>query len=149
MHLQNCRCFQEHLRMLLQSLRSLCFAPGGPGSIWNYLGALVRSTGVFGRFPCGFQTDLHFADAGHWMGRHNGLRRASSASAKCKLGQKLHANLPDTPVDVISASKYSQMLPGPLGAKQSAFRLCKSILRYPSKHLQLLRRIWDALIFDL
>jgi len=62
MHLQNCRCFQEHLRMLLQSLRALCFAPGGPGSIWNYSGAPVRSTGVSGRFACGFRTDLHFAD---------------------------------------------------------------------------------------
>ena len=48
--------------MLLQSLRALCFAPGGPGSIWNYLGALVRFTRVSGRFACGFRTDLHFAD---------------------------------------------------------------------------------------
>jgi len=48
--------------MLLQSLRALCFAPGGPGSIWKYLEALVRSAGVSGRFVCGFQTDLHFAD---------------------------------------------------------------------------------------
>jgi hypothetical protein len=48
--------------MLLQSLRALCFAPGGPGSIWNYLGAPVTSTGVSGRFGCGFRTDLHFAD---------------------------------------------------------------------------------------
>src|SRR5882757_7742352 len=62
MYLQNCRCFPEHLRMLLQSLRALCFAPGGPGSIWNYLGAPVTSTGVSGRFACGFRTDLHFAD---------------------------------------------------------------------------------------
>jgi hypothetical protein len=50
--------------MLLQSLRALCLAPGGPGSIWNYLAALVRSTGVSGRFACGFRTDLHFADEG-------------------------------------------------------------------------------------
>jgi len=49
--------------MLLQSLRALCFAPGGTGSIWNYLGAPVKSTGVSGRFACGFRTDLHFADA--------------------------------------------------------------------------------------
>jgi len=48
--------------MLLQSLRALCFAPGGPGSIWNCLGAPVTSTGVSGRFACGFRTDLHFAD---------------------------------------------------------------------------------------
>jgi hypothetical protein len=50
--------------MLLRSLRALCFAPGGPGSIWNYLGAPVRSTGVSGSFACGFRTDLHFADTG-------------------------------------------------------------------------------------
>jgi hypothetical protein len=52
--------------MLLQSLGALCLAPGGPGSIWKYLGALVRSTGVSGRFACGFRTDLHFADVGKW-----------------------------------------------------------------------------------
>jgi hypothetical protein len=48
--------------MLFQSLRALCSAPGGPGSIWNHLGAPVRSTGVSGRFAGGFRTDLHFAD---------------------------------------------------------------------------------------
>jgi len=53
--------------MLLQSLRALCFAPGGPGSMWNYLGAPVGSTGVSGRFPCGFRTDLHFADVSSWF----------------------------------------------------------------------------------
>jgi hypothetical protein len=47
--------------MLLQSLRALCLAPGGPGSTWKYLEALVRSTGVSGRFACDFQTELHFA----------------------------------------------------------------------------------------
>jgi hypothetical protein len=62
MHLQNCRFSQEHLRILLQSLRALYLAPGGPGSIWNYLGAPVWSTGVSRRFACGFRTDLHFAD---------------------------------------------------------------------------------------
>jgi hypothetical protein len=48
--------------MLWQSLRALCLAPGGPGSIWDYLGAPVRATGVSRRFACGFRTDLHFAD---------------------------------------------------------------------------------------
>jgi len=62
MHLHNCRCFQEHRRMLLQSLRALCFAPGGPESFWNHLEALVRSTRVSGKFACGFWTDFHFAD---------------------------------------------------------------------------------------
>jgi hypothetical protein len=48
--------------MLLQSLRTLYLAPGGPGSIWKYLEALVRATGVSGRFACCFWTDVHFAD---------------------------------------------------------------------------------------
>jgi len=61
--------------MLLQSLRALCFAPGGPGSIWNYLRAPVRSTGVSGRFACGFRTDLHFAD----------VKSRSAATNKCNL----------------------------------------------------------------
>jgi len=51
--------------MHLQSLRALCLAAGGPGSIWNYLEALVRSARVSGRFACGFQTDLHFANEGY------------------------------------------------------------------------------------
>jgi len=62
MHLHNCRCFQEHLRMLLQSLRALCLAPVGSGSVWKYLEALVRSPGVSGRIACGFRTEFHFAD---------------------------------------------------------------------------------------
>jgi hypothetical protein len=36
--------------------------PGGPGSIWQYLEALVKATGVSGGFAGGFQTDLHSAD---------------------------------------------------------------------------------------
>jgi len=52
----------EHLTMLLNSLRALFLASGWPGSNWKYLAALVRATGVSGRFACGFQTDLHCAD---------------------------------------------------------------------------------------
>ena len=63
MHLHNCRCFLEHLRLLLQSLKAHCKAPGGPGSIWKYIEALVGGTGVSVRFACGFRTDLHFGDA--------------------------------------------------------------------------------------
>jgi len=48
--------------MLLQSLRALCSAPVGSGSVWKYLEALVRSPGVSGRIACGFRTELHFAD---------------------------------------------------------------------------------------
>jgi len=62
MHLHNCRSFQEHLRMLLQSLRAHCKAPGGPGSIWKCWEALEKATGVSGRIACGFRTDLHCAD---------------------------------------------------------------------------------------
>jgi hypothetical protein len=50
--------------MLLQSLRALCKVPGRARSIWKYLEALVRATGVTGRFAYGFRTDLHFADVG-------------------------------------------------------------------------------------
>jgi len=62
MHLHNCRSSQEHLRMLLQSLRALCLAPGGSGSVWKHVEAMVRSPGVSGRIACGFGTKLHFAD---------------------------------------------------------------------------------------
>jgi hypothetical protein len=48
--------------MLLQSQRALSLAPWGPGSIRNYFGGPVKSVGVSGRFACGFQTDLDFAD---------------------------------------------------------------------------------------
>jgi hypothetical protein len=67
MHLHNCRSLEEHQSLLLQSLRALSFAPGGPGDIWKYLEVLVRSTGVSGRFECGSRTDLHFADVGAQM----------------------------------------------------------------------------------
>jgi hypothetical protein len=48
--------------MLLHSLRAFCIAPGGAGSIWKYLEALARATGVSERFAYGFRTELHFAD---------------------------------------------------------------------------------------
>ena len=48
--------------MLLTSMRALCRAPGGVASIWKYEEALVRATGVSGRFDYGFLSDLHFAD---------------------------------------------------------------------------------------
>jgi hypothetical protein len=48
--------------MLLQSLRALCKAAGGVGSIWEQLEAVVRATGVSGRYVYGFWTELHFAD---------------------------------------------------------------------------------------
>ena len=48
--------------MLLQSLSALCLAPGGSGSLWKYLEALLRSPRVSGRIGCGFRTEFHFAD---------------------------------------------------------------------------------------
>jgi hypothetical protein len=51
-----------HMRMLLHSLRACCKAPGGAGSIWKYLEALVRATAVSERFAYSFQTEIHFAD---------------------------------------------------------------------------------------
>jgi hypothetical protein len=61
-HLHIFRCCQEHLTMLLQSLRTICTTAGEPRSIWQYLGGLALFTGVSGRFACNFRTDLHFAD---------------------------------------------------------------------------------------
>ena len=68
--------------MLLQSLRALCFAPGGPGSIWKYIVALVRSTGVSGRFACGFRTNLHFADVAFHHCYHFNNRMATTGRRK-------------------------------------------------------------------
>jgi hypothetical protein len=65
-------------------------------------------------------------------------------SAKCKLVRKPHANLRDTSVFINSALKYIQMLQGPPGALQCAFRLCKSIIRCSWKHLLLWWCIQDA-----
>jgi hypothetical protein len=48
--------------MLLQILRALCKALEGAGSIWKCLAALVRATGVLGRFAYGFRTEIHFTD---------------------------------------------------------------------------------------
>ena len=67
--------------MLLQSLRAICKAAGGPGSIWKYLDAPVRATGVSGRFGCGFRTDLHFADVGG--GRSGGGRSRGRCNGCC------------------------------------------------------------------
>jgi hypothetical protein len=43
--------------MLLQSLRALCLATGGPGSIWKDSEAQLRTTGVSGGFAHDFETD--------------------------------------------------------------------------------------------
>jgi hypothetical protein len=45
-HLHNCRCFQKHMRMLLQSLSAHCFAPGVSWehpAVHRYTGDVTRS----------------------------------------------------------------------------------------------------------
>jgi len=88
MHLHNCRCFQEHLRMLLQSPRALCLAPGRSGSIWKYLEALVRSAGVSGRIACCFRTDLHFADVLEYGDISTNVPQIKFGSSMCKVQEK-------------------------------------------------------------
>jgi len=69
MYFHNSRCFQEHLRMPLQSLKALFLASGRHWSISKYLGAWLRSTNVTERYGCGFQIDLHSAEVmfNMWM----------------------------------------------------------------------------------
>jgi len=65
-HHHHYRCFQEHVRLLLQSLRARCNPPRGAGSIWKYLEAVVRATGVSGRCAYVLWTELHFADVAEY-----------------------------------------------------------------------------------
>jgi hypothetical protein len=69
--------------MLLQSLRALYLASGGPGSIWKYFEALVRSTVLSGRFACGFRTHLHFADVGMISRRTSSVPKKDVVSPDC------------------------------------------------------------------
>jgi len=73
--------------MLLQSLRALCLAPGGPGSILKCVRALVRSTGVSVRTACCFWTDLHFADEVIWM-NHMHLGNAKVMQMRGGMGNR-------------------------------------------------------------
>jgi hypothetical protein len=52
----------------LAESESTWVAPGGPGRIWIYLRAPVRSAGVSGRCACGFRTNLHCADVERTLG---------------------------------------------------------------------------------
>jgi len=65
MYFHICSSFQEHLRILLQSLRAYSLAPGGPGGIWKYLEAQVRLTGESGRFVCGLPMYVHCSERTH------------------------------------------------------------------------------------
>jgi len=64
-----------------------------------------------------------------------------SASAKYKSVQKLHKNIPDTPVDRTSTWKSFHMLPGHPEAKQSALSLYKSIPRCSFSNSQILEQL--------
>jgi hypothetical protein len=66
MQLHNCRCYQKHLRLLMESLRALFSAPGGSGSIEKYVDGLVGSLGVSGMNTRCFRTNLHLADVASW-----------------------------------------------------------------------------------
>jgi hypothetical protein len=57
--------------MFLQSLSAHSKAPGGAGSIWRYLEALVGATGVSGRLAYGFRTELHFAHVAIFPSQHS------------------------------------------------------------------------------
>jgi hypothetical protein len=62
MYIHTCRCFQEHLRMLLQNLKAYCTAPGEARKIMKNSEALVRDNGVSGRFAYIVQTIFNVAD---------------------------------------------------------------------------------------
>jgi hypothetical protein len=85
--------------MLFQSLRALSLALGGPGSIWNHLGAPVRSTGVSGRFACGFRTDLHFADEPE-DGLSGHSQEASGCSLYLRCGDSIDVSYPHVGMDI-------------------------------------------------
>jgi hypothetical protein len=56
----HCTCFQEHVEMVLHSLRPFCKDTGWAGSMWKYLKALARANGVSERFAYSFLPELHF-----------------------------------------------------------------------------------------
>lgn len=62
MHHYDCRCFQQHLTIVFQSLRTQCWTEGGSGSVCKYLEALVSSPWVSGRCACGLRTEFQCAD---------------------------------------------------------------------------------------
>ena len=47
--------------MILHSFIAFCKGPGRAGSIWKYLEALLRATGVSERFAYNFRTEFLFA----------------------------------------------------------------------------------------
>jgi len=99
----NGRCFLVHVRMLLHSLRAVCKSPGGAGSIWKYLEALVRAARVSGRFAYRFRTELHFADNPlcFWNPMHYCIENTAPS-----LLQSCSQSLPQTSVRVPPGPKF-------------------------------------------
>ena len=89
--------------MLLQSLRALCLAPGGSGSVWKYSEAMVRSPGVSGRIAYAFWTELHFADFLMYASlRHSSQALLCHADIKQALKEAMN---PDSKQDIKQASE--------------------------------------------
>jgi len=76
--------------MLLQSLKALCKAPGGAGSIWEYLEEVVGATRVSGRVAYGFRTELHFADVLTWVRFHGKLPTRLNWAGCQRVAQQVH-----------------------------------------------------------
>jgi hypothetical protein len=81
--------------MLLHILRALCKSPEGTESIWEILEAVVRATGVFGRFAYGILSELHFADmisthGCHAYKIHNGIRSEPRKEIIDHMRRQLH-----------------------------------------------------------
>jgi hypothetical protein len=119
MHLLNCRCIQEHLRMHLQSLGALCESPGGHGSIWKYLEVLVRATGESVRLACGFRTDLHCADVACSGTCATRMTRMLSIFIMCRLF--------DSMLDVIIVVVYRNLISVYSGCLNFCNRSCASL----------------------
>jgi len=79
---------------------------------------------------------------GFWIRDGGSQVFKTAASAKCKSVRNPHANHPDTPVALTSASKYFHILPAPPGALQCVLRLCNSNLRCSWKHLHIWRYLY-------
>jgi len=154
-HLHNWRCFQEHLRMLLQSLRAQCKAPGGPGAsqstekdLWGLLECLrglcvacrLTNTLLMTIMVQEFSQCIRFLLA--HIPFHAHLNE--DPSAQCNSIRKPHPNFAATPVALTSISKYFDLLWGPPGAFQCALGLCESIPRCFWKHQPLCRGILDT-----
>jgi len=84
----------------------------------------------------------------HFAQLQGGLGASRSTSARCKLVQKPHPNLPDTPVALTSDSKYFQMLPGPLELCNVLLESARAFSDSPEgtcSYGGTFRMLWDSL----